>query len=85
VVSIVYLAESIKAAAKKLKIDVEIKHIQNPRVEKEEHEMTIDTSNFTRLLPQPKYNIASGVYQTLKSLIPYKKVIEQYKDRFIVL
>lgn len=85
IVSIVYMAQAIKESAKKLGIDAEIKHISNPRVEKEEHAMTMDTANFSKLLPNPKHNIASGTYQILKSLVPYKKTIEQYKDRFLSL
>ncbi|MBF0343340.1 MAG: NAD-dependent epimerase/dehydratase family protein [Nitrospirae bacterium] len=83
VISIVDIAQLIKQAADQLGIKAEIKHIPNPRIEKEEHPMMVDTTNFRKLLPNPKYDLAAGVYQILKSLLPYKSVIEQYKDRFI--
>jgi nucleoside-diphosphate-sugar epimerase len=83
VVSITDLAASIQKSARDLDLDVEITHIPNPRVEKEEHEMTVDTENFRKLLPVPKHTIASGTLQTLRSLHPYRERIRQYKDRFM--
>ncbi|MEW6614454.1 MAG: NAD-dependent epimerase/dehydratase family protein [Thermodesulfobacteriota bacterium] len=83
IVSIVSLAESIRAAGKELGLEIEIKHIPNPRVEKEEHQMTVDTTNFSNILSEPKYTISSGTQQMLKSLLPYKEIIGQYKDRFL--
>ena len=83
VVSIVDIADAIIEGAENLGIDAEKKHIPNPRVEKEEHKMTIDTSNFYKILSKPKDNVASGVYQILQALIPYKNIIEQHKDRFM--
>jgi len=82
-ISIVDVAKSIVEGANKLGVAAEMKHIPNPRVEKEEHQMTIDTTNFSKLLPESKYDVASGVYQTLKSLLPYKDTIAQYIDRFM--
>jgi len=82
-VSVIELAISIKEEAKKFDLKVDIQNIPNPRVENEEHQMTMDTTNFTSLLPKTKYNIQSGVYQILNSLIPYKQTIIDYKDRFM--
>ena len=83
VISIVDIARAIVESANKLGVAAEIQHIPNPRVEEEEHQMTIDTTNFLKLLPDPKHNVVSGVRQIMESLIPYKKTIEQYKDRFM--
>lgn len=83
VISIVDMANAIKQAGEILKIHPEVSHIPNPRVEKEEHKMTMDTTRFRSLLPNPKHKIASEVQRILKSLIPYKEVIAQYKDRFV--
>ena len=81
--SIKGIAEAVKNAGEQLKLPVEIKHIPNPRVEKEEHKMIINTDKFQKLLGKPKYNIESGIYQVLNSLLPYKDVIAQHKDRFL--
>jgi UDP-sulfoquinovose synthase len=81
--SIKGIAEAVKKAGEQLKFHVEINHIPNPRVEKEDHKMVINTDKFKKLLVSPKYNIDSGIYQTLNSLLPHKDVIAQYKDRFL--
>lgn len=83
VISIVDIATAITEAARSADIDAELKHIPNPRVEKEEHKMTIDTTNFSKLLPNPGDNVAPGVHKMLKALIPYKNIIGQHKDRFM--
>jgi nucleoside-diphosphate-sugar epimerase len=83
--SIKWIAESVKKAGERLKFHVEINHIPNPRVEKEEHKMTINTDKFRKLLGKPKYDIDSGIYQTINSLLPYKDLIAQYKDTFLAL
>lgn len=84
VISIVDMANAIKRAGDMLKINPEVIHIANPRVEKEEHKMTMDTTRFSALLPNPKHTIASEVQSILRGLLPYKEVIMQYKDRFVV-
>jgi len=81
--SIKGIAESVKKAGKRLELHVEIEHIPNPRVEKEEHKMAINTDKFQKLLGNPKYNIESGIYQIINSLLPYKDLMAQYKDRFL--
>ena len=81
--SIKGIAEAVKKAGEQLKLPVEIKHIPNPRVEKEEHKMVINTDKFNKLLGKSKHNIDSGIFQVLNSLLPYKDVIAQYKDRFL--
>jgi nucleoside-diphosphate-sugar epimerase len=82
-ISIVDIAKAIVKAAAELKIASEIKHIPNPRVEDEEHQMTMTTANFDTLLPSPKYSIASGIRAVLESLLPHIELIRLYKDRFM--
>ncbi len=77
------IAEAIKKAGENLKLQVKIKHIPNPRVEKEEHNMVINTDKFQNLLGKSKYNINSGIQQVLNSLMPLKELVAQYKDRFL--
>ncbi len=83
VISIVDIGNAIIHAAKQLEIDGRLKHIPNPRIEKEEHQMTVDTSHFSRLLQEARYTVSSGVLQTLKTLMPYRDIISQYSDRFM--
>jgi len=84
VVIIMNLATSIEKAARDLDLEVEIRHIPNPRIEKEEHQMTVDTAGFRTLLPTPRHTIETGTLQTLRSLLPHRDRIAQYKDRFLV-
>lgn len=83
VISIVDISRAIIDAAGKLDLKAELKHIPNPRVEKEEHKMEIEVTNFAKLLPNPQYNITAGVHQILQALLPYQKTLEQFKDRFM--
>lgn len=83
-VAIVDLARAIQDAARPLGLAVEITHIPNPRVEKEEHEMTVDTTRFRRdLLPTAQGTVANTAHAMLKALLPYKDVIMQHRDRFM--
>lgn len=81
--SIKNIGEAVKKAGEKLNFPVEIKHIPNPRVEKEAHQMTINTEKFQKLLGKPKYDINSGILQVLTSIMPHKDTIIQHKDRFL--
>jgi nucleoside-diphosphate-sugar epimerase len=83
-ISIVAIAQSIVQAAKGLGLDARLEHIPNPRVEKEEHQMVMDTTHFRGLLPDPVDRVASGVHEILKSLIPFKERIRLHMDRFLV-
>jgi nucleoside-diphosphate-sugar epimerase len=83
IISIVDIAQAIVAAARELGLAAELTHIENPRVEKEEHQMLMDTTNFSQLLPNPVYTVASGARQMLKALLPYREILVQYRDRFL--
>jgi nucleoside-diphosphate-sugar epimerase len=82
-VSIKELSVAIKNAAEDCGIKTEVRHIENPRVEKEEHKMTISNEKFMRLLGVQKFDIESGMGQVIKSLVPFKETIKAYKDSFI--
>ncbi len=83
-ISIVEIAQSIVDAATRLGMDAQLEHIPNPRLEKEEHKMVMDTTHFRGLLPDPVDRVASGVHEILKSLIPFKERIHRHMDRFLV-
>ncbi len=83
-VSISDMATSIERSARALGIDVEIEHLVNPRVEKEEHQMVMENDRFIAdLLPRSTVDIESGVRDTIESLAPYRDTLVAYKDRFI--
>ena len=64
-------------------VKVEVVHIPNPRVEKEEHEMEMENAKFLKLLGEIQMPLEEGIRQTLKSLLPYRDVFVRYKERFI--
>ena len=82
-VSIVDLANVIKDAAIDIGMKAEVKHIPNPREEKETHRMEIDNQGFLGLMGQPEYRVDATIKSILQSLMPYREIIETYKDRFL--
>ncbi len=83
-VSIQDMANSIQANAREMNIAVEVEHLVNPRVEKEEHQMVMANDRFmTELLPHPTMDINTGIKDTLESLAPYRETLLAYKDRFV--
>lgn len=83
-VSIGDMAAAIQDSASHHGLGVEIEHLPNPRVEEEEHQMVMENSRFmSELLPSPRQHIQAGVHEILESLVPYRDVITQYKDRFV--
>lgn len=82
-VSIIGLATSIQRIAKEFGINVEIKHMPNPRKEKEEHKMVIENSGFLSLLKKKPMPLDEGIRQTLETLIKNKDVVVGHKDRFL--
>jgi len=82
-VKIVELAEMIReAAAEEIGLEVEIKHVPNPRVEKEEHEMVIENDNFRKLVGKPT-DLKVAIADIFRELESRKAIIEAYKDRFL--
>lgn len=82
-VSITDLALAIKKSAEKLNINVEVKHIPNPRIEKEEHKMVIENEEFMKLLGNQFHTMETCTDQILKDLIEYKDIIKSHEDRFL--
>ncbi len=82
-VRIVDLARMIQEAAEEeIGLEVEVKHVPNPRVEKEEHEMVIENDNFKKLIGEPT-DLKEAIKDIFSTIEPRKKVIEAYKDRFL--
>ncbi|AGK62029.1 UDP-sulfoquinovose synthase [Archaeoglobus sulfaticallidus PM70-1] len=82
-VKIVELAEIIREAAmEEIGLEVEIKHVPNPRVEKEDHEMIMENDNFRKLVGKPQ-DLKDAIKDIFTAIEPRKKIIEAYKDRFL--
>jgi nucleoside-diphosphate-sugar epimerase len=82
-VKIVELAEMIRdAAAEEIGLEVEVKHVPNPRVEKEEHEMVIENDNFRKLVGKP-IDLKDAIADIFREIEGRKAVIEAHKDRFL--
>ncbi len=74
VFSINELAERVKRVGERLGYRVEIEHIENPRVEKEDHYYNPDYTGLLELGLKPHY-------LTDEVLEGFFKVVEKYKDR----
>jgi nucleoside-diphosphate-sugar epimerase len=76
--SIIELAEKVVIAARKLGIDVKIKNVQNPRVEKAEHYYKVDHEHLKKLGFKPTRTIAETLEIMLKDLSKYKdRILEK--------
>lgn len=82
-VSIKDMAYGIRDAAKKEGIEVEVSHIENPRVEDEEHKMEMDNDQFLTLLPGKPTVYEDIIDDMIKGLVPCRELMAQYKSRFM--
>jgi len=82
-VAIVELAETIEKVAQEIGLDTEVKHYENPRDEKEDHKMEVETGKFMDLLGEQKVDIEEGVRDILKTLKEQQEKIENHEDRFL--
>ena len=77
------LAERVQAIANKKGLDVEITHIENPRVEKEEHYYKADHEQLKNLGFKATRHIDDEIKIMLDDLIKNKKRIIEKKDAII--
>jgi UDP-sulfoquinovose synthase len=78
VYSVAELAEKVVTVAKKLGIDAKIKHVQNPRTEKEEHYYKVDHEHLRKLGFKPTRKIEETVEIMLKDLSKHKdRILEK--------
>jgi len=80
VYEITELAEHVLKSGKKLGLRVKIKHVKNPRVEKEEHYFKVEHEKLKRLGFKPTRKISETLDIMLKDLIKYKKRIFDKKS-----
>jgi UDP-sulfoquinovose synthase len=78
VYSIIELAERVVKAANKQGIDVKIRNVENPRIEKEEHYYNVDHEHLRKLGFKPTRNIEETLEIMLGDLSKYKdRVLEK--------
>jgi nucleoside-diphosphate-sugar epimerase len=78
VYSIIELAERVVKVANKHGIDVKIRNLENPRIEKEEHYYKVDNENLRKLGFKPTRTIEETLDIMLRDLSKYKdRVLEK--------
>jgi len=80
VYDITELAKKVQAAGKKLGLDVEVRNIENPRLEAEEHYYNPDHQLLLDLGYQPTHDMDGELEIMLKDLIPNRVRIESRKE-----
>jgi UDP-sulfoquinovose synthase len=77
------LADKVKFVAKKLGLDPEIRHLENPRVEKEEHYFNPDHQKLLDLGYQPTRDMNGEIKVVLQELMNYSSRIEARKEALL--
>jgi UDP-sulfoquinovose synthase len=78
VYSIAELAERVVTAARKFRLDIKIKNLPNPRIEKEEHYYKVDHEQLRKLGFKPTRTIEETLDIMLKDLSKYRdRVLER--------
>ena len=75
--SVNHLAEKVQAAGARLDIEVQISHIENPRVEAEEHYYNPAHSGLLELGLKPNYLTEDVLVKMLEQILPYKDAINK--------
>jgi len=78
--SIVQLAEKVSNVATKLGLNPKITHLENPRMEKEEHYFNPDHQKLIDLGYQPTNDMKTEIEVTMKDLLKNKSRIEARKE-----
>jgi len=79
--SVMELAKKVVKVGRSLSLDVEIwDHVENPRVEAEEHYYNPDRENLRKLGFKPTMSIENEIDVTLKRLMRYKERIEEKRS-----
>jgi len=74
------LAEMVKEAANKMGLDVEIRSVENPRVESEDHFYKVDHESLRKLGFRPTRKIADELDIMLKDLRKFRRRLLAKKD-----
>ena len=77
------LAEKVARVARRLGLNTEVHHLENPRVELEEHFYEPDHSNLLDIGYQPTHDVEAEIEIMFNDLIRYRDRIEARKDVLI--
>ena len=83
VYSITQLAEKVKRVGDGLGLSVGIRHVENPRVEREEHYYNPDHRHLLDLGYRPTHDVERELRVMLQDLIKYRDRIEQKRERLV--
>ncbi len=83
VYDITELARKVEKVGKSLGLNVEVKNLENPRKEKEEHYYNPDHQNLLDLGYKPTHDVEKEMETMLKDLIKYKDRIEARREALI--
>ncbi|MEM3864124.1 MAG: NAD-dependent dehydratase, partial [Metallosphaera sp.] len=72
-------AQIVKNAAVELGLKTEIRSVENPRIEKEEHYYNPEIKILPSLGFRPRKDVRGEVKIMIKDLIPYKERLERFK------
>lgn len=77
------LAEKVHRVASKMGLNPEIRHLENPRMELEEHFFQPDHQKLLDLGYKPTHDMEAEIEITLKDLMAYKERIELRKESLV--
>ncbi len=83
VYDIVSLANTVREVSSDLGLDVEVRHLDNPRMELEEHFYEPDHQHLLDLGYQPAHDVATEVRMMVGDLIAHRDRIEAKKDALV--
>jgi len=78
--SINQIADIVKLSAKQLGIEVEISHVENPRVEADTHYYNPERKVLPALGFHPKLKMSDLAKQLISDLIPYRSHLEKFRN-----
>jgi len=83
VYGVMELAEHVVKCGKKLGLNVKIKSVKNPRVEKEKHFYKLEHNRLRKLGFKPTRKVNNTIDLMLQDLMPYKKRILEKKKNIL--
>ena len=81
--SINQIADIVKSSAKQLGIDVEISHVENPRVEADTHYYNPERKVLPALGFHPRLKMENLAGELISDLVPHKSRMEKYRNRIM--
>lgn len=75
------LAESVKNSGKMFGLNIEINHLDNPRIENEDHYFKVDRDHLRKLGFKPTRSLQDELQIMFKDLIKFKDRIEAKKEQ----